>query len=159
MALPRAKQLNLQQHLGLGIFGIQSSSGITVDSQVPDLAGDFEIYDRCVSTVEGGRVDVYYQGQLQESQGRINEIKVPIKGSTNSVNCQYRLKVFAEGSADTPVYDSTLTNAPVTRSLLTIASGSISPHPTGEGRYHVLVEAYLNTGETLYVGRPFVKQR
>ena len=157
MGRPRGKQLQIQQHLGLGIFGIQSSAGVDVDSQVPDLSGDFEIYDRFVSTTSGGRADAYYQGQLDESQSRVEAIKVPIKGT--GASAQYQLKVFAEGSGATPVYDSTLTAAPGTRTVLTISAGSLSAQPTGEGRYHVLVEAHLDLGETLYVGRPFVKQR
>jgi hypothetical protein len=157
MVQPRAKQLQVQQHLPLGIFGIQSTAGITVDTQVPDLAGDFEIYDRFVSTTSGGRADVFWQGQLQESQTRIEEVKIPIKGSGTSP--QYQLKIYAEGSGATPVYDSTLTAAPGSRTVLTISAGSLSAQPTGEGRYHVLVEGYLDSGETLYVGRPFVKQR
>jgi hypothetical protein len=157
MPAPRVKQLQLQQHLGLGIFGIQSSSGVTVDTQVPDLAGDFEIYDSFTSTVASGRADAYYQGQLDESQARILEIKVPVKGT--GATPQYQLKVFAEGSGATPVYDGGLIAAPGTRTVLTIAVGSLSAQPTGEGRYHVLVEAHLDAGETLFVGRPFVKQR
>lgn len=157
MVQPRAKQLQVQQHLALGIFGIQSTASVTVDTQVPDLAGDFEIYDRVLSTTAGGRADIFYQGQLQESQSRIEEIKIPIKGEGTSP--QYQIKVFVEGQADTPVYDSTLTAAPGSRTVLTISAGSLSAQPTGERRYHVLVEAYLDASETLYVGRPFVKQR
>jgi len=150
---PRQKQLLVQRYLPLGIYGIISESGITADTQVPSLDGDFEIYDRFTATADSRRADVYYQGSLEASESKITEIKIPIKGS--STNAQYRLLVYAEGSGSTAVYDSTLSAAAVTRTITTITS--FSAPPTGEKRYHVKVEAHLDTGEILYVGRPRVR--
>jgi len=150
---PRQKQLRVQHYLPLGIYGIVSESGITVDSQAPSLAGDFEIYDRFTATEDSRRADVYYQGSLEASEGKIAEIKIPIKGS--STNAQYRVLVYAEGSGASAVYDSSLSAASVTRTVTTITS--FSAPPTGEKRYHIKVEAHLDTGEILYVGRPRVR--
>lgn len=155
MAGPRQKQLAIQRYLPLGIYGIVSETGITCDSQVPSLGGDFEIYDRFTATEDSRRADVFYQGSLEASEKKITEIKLPIKGS--STNAQYRVYVYAEGSGASAVYDSTLSAAAVTRTVLTITS--FSAQPTGEKRYHIKVEAHLDTGEVLYVGRPRVRHR
>jgi hypothetical protein len=152
---PRAKQSVTQQYLALGIFGIQTTADVNADTSVPDVSGDFEVWDAFTSTVASGRADVWYQGQLDESQSRISEIKVPVKGSSGA---QYRLRVYVEAASPphTEAYDSTLTSAPTTRTVLTVSS--FSAQPAGGKRYHVLVEAHIDSGEALYVGRPVVKQ-
>ena len=151
----KAKQLNIQTSMSLGIFGIVSSGDITADTQAPSLSGDFEIYDTFTATADAVQADVYYQGWLDSSQTAITEIKIPVKGSSTSA--QYRILVYVEGQGASSVYDSTLTACPATRTVLTI--NSFSANPTGEKRYHVKVEAHLDTGEILYVGRPRVKHK
>jgi hypothetical protein len=142
--------------LPLAAFDISPVSGTPDgDLETPDLAGDFENWIKLEGNAGGDRIDVSFQGQFGLTQTEITSIKVPIKGTAGS---QYQLKVFSEGSGATPVYDSTLLVAPVSRTVLTLDDTDIGTQPTGEGRYHVVVEATLDAAEILRVGRPLVKQ-
>ena len=64
-----------------------------------------------------------------------------------------------EGQGASQVYTgSVLTAAPGVRTVVSIADVDLTNQPTGEGRFHVVVEATLDNTETLRVGRPFVRQ-
>jgi hypothetical protein len=119
------------------------------------LASDFESYALMNSTVAAGRIDAQYSGRLATNQTSITSLKIPIKGSAGA---QYQVKVYVEGQGATPVYDSTLTAAPTSRTLLALTGGNLSNQPSGEKRYHVVVEATLDDTETLSIGRPFAVQ-
>jgi len=125
------------------------------DLEAPDFAGDFENWFLMAGNAGGDRVDVSFQGQFGLGQTELTSLKIPIKGSAGS---QYQLKVYAEGSGATPVYDSTLLGAPVSRTVIALDDTDLSAQPIGEGRFHVVVEATLDAAETLRVGRPLVKQ-
>lgn len=143
-------ELPLAQHDFKFVSGLPDA-----DLEAPDFAGDFENWLLMVGNAGGDRVDVSFQGQFGLTQSQLTSIKVPIKGSAGS---QYQLKVFAEGSGASPVYDSTLLVAPTVRTVLALDDTDLSAQPTGEGRYHIVVEATLDAAEELRVGRPLVKQ-
>jgi hypothetical protein len=142
--------------LPLAAMDINPVSGIPDgDLEAADLAGDFENWVKLEGNAAADRIDVSFQGQFGLTQSQITSIKVPIKGTAGS---QYQLKVYAEGSGASAVYDSTLLVAPVSRTVLALDDTDLSAQPTGEGRYHVVVEATLDAAEILRVGRPLVKQ-
>lgn len=130
------------------------SGTVSGDIGYPSFAGDFETYYEMSSASASGRIDVGFAGRLGDNQSTISSIKIPLIGSAGA---QYQLKVYVDGQGSSAVYDSGLTSAPTSRSLLSLTSGDLSNQPTGEGRYHVVVEATLDASETLDVGRPFVK--
>jgi len=148
-----------EKYLEFGVFDIVSSSGVNADTDAPDLgSGDVEVLDHFSSTTSSGRVDVVYQGRLASFQSSVTQIRVLIKGTGASP--QYRLYVYAEnsGGSAAQVYDSGLTAAPGTLTETLLTSGDLSSQPLSSKRYHVLVEAYLDNGEDLFVSRPFVRQ-
>lgn len=143
-----------QDYLEAPVFN-QVSGTTSSDLEYPTFSGDFETWAFMTSTTAVARIDVGFSGRLTDGQTSLAEIKVPIKGNAGA---QYNLKVYAEGSGATPVYTSGLTAAPTSRTVLTLLSGALSAQPTGEKRYHVVVEATLDNTEELRVGMPFVKQ-
>lgn len=131
-------------------------SGTIVESvETADLAGEFEIYNAMVSSTAAARANFEWQGKLTPSQNQITRIEIPIKG--NVVTSEYQVKVYVEGQGATPVFDSGLTAASTSRDLVTINAGDLSDQPTGEGRFHVQVEATLDNTEELRVGSPYVR--
>lgn len=141
-------------YLPHGGFNVVSGT-VSGDIGYPSFAGDFETYYEMSSDSASGRIDVAFSGRLGDGQSTISSIKIPLVGS---VGAQYQIKVFVEGSGSTNVYTSSaLTAAPTSRSLISLTNSDLSAQPTGEGRYHVVVEATLDASETLDVGRPFVK--
>ena len=133
-------------------------SGVTAsDLEHPDFAGDFELYAVMTSASAAARIDVLYSGRLASFQSQITQITFALVG--NLAAAQYQVKVYVEGSGATQVYTpSALTAAPVTRTVITINSGDLSAQPTGEKRFFVVVEATLDAGEELRVGRPLAVQ-
>jgi hypothetical protein len=123
----------------------------------PDFAGDFETWAEMSSDSAVGRIDVAYQGRLRSDQTTISEIQIAIKGSVTG--SQYQVKVYVDGQGSSQVYSlSALESAETSRTKTLITSSELNYQPTGDGRYFIVVEATLDTGELLYVGRPFVKQ-
>lgn len=132
------------------------SGTVTADLEYPSFAGDFELYALMSSTTAAARIDVLYSGRLYSYQGTIEEITLALVGNAGA---QYQVKVYVEGSGASQVYTpSALTAAPLTRTVITISAGDLSAQPTGEGRYFVVVEATLDAGEELRVGRPLAVQ-
>lgn len=120
----------------------------------PAFAGDFENYLLMTGTVAGDRIDAEFPGRLSLAQSKITNIRVPIQGTGD-----FQIKVFVEGSGAANVYTtSVLATAPGARTVTLITAAELSAQPTGELRYHVVVEATVDVGEVVRVGRPFVKQ-
>jgi hypothetical protein len=146
-----------QRLMTFATFGIVTTDGIQADTQVPSLAGDFQIYERVTSTAASGQADIYYEGRLKDNETTITEIEIPIKGSGTSP--RYQIFVYVEGSGSSNVYTaSAITAAPASRTVTTITDSGLSAQPTGEKRYYVKVEALVDDGENVYVGRPLVTQ-
>jgi len=149
--------IQAQSQMGFGVFDIISTSGVDADT-VYD-ATDFQVYDEFESTVAGGRVDAYYEARLDTRQTTISDIKIPIKGTSGS---EILVDVRMDGASGSNQYTGTYgtkQTAPTSRTLVTIDGSSdlSEDQPTGEKRVIVKVEAYIDAGETLYVGRPFLK--
>ena len=125
------------------------------NSEAPVFGGDFELYTVLSATAASSQINLEWMGRLASVQSTLVDFRVAVRGSAGS---QYQLLVYEEGSAGTPVYDSGLTVAPTSRSELVVPGGSITPQPSGDKRYFIVVEAHLDAGEELRVGRPFVRQ-
>lgn len=143
-----------QFYLTSSFINVVSGSVTGVQEGVA-LGGDFELYTLMSSSSAGARINVEWAGRLATNQTRIVSLAVPIRGSAGS---QYQLKVYADTFGATPVYDSGLLPAPVSRTLVTILEGDLSSQPAGEKRYHVVIEATLDNTETLRVGNVFARQ-
>ena len=145
------------RYMELSTFEIITSPGTNGDTGVPSFAGDFEVYDTMSSTVPAGRLNAIYFGRLRDDQTLITNIRVPIKGTGGSP--QYKINVHVDGSGAANVYSSSLlTAAPGAASEISIPELDLTAQPVGKKRYHVVVEAHVNAGDTLLVGRPFVSQ-
>jgi hypothetical protein len=139
------------------VFNVVSTSGVTADEDYPSFAGDFEHLVKIETSVVNGRADVAFEGRLASGQTLIKNLKIGIKGALGLPD--YKIKVYAEGSGGTPVYDSGLLLAPVSLTETTILDSSLSAQPTGSKRFFVVVEAHLAVaGEVLYVSYPYVRQ-
>lgn len=124
----------------------------------PLFASDFETLHSVLGNAAASRVDLSFQGRIPDGFSEIDELTIKIKGS--GATPRYVLKVYAEGSAGTPVYDPTAgapIAAPGTLGTVVIPSSSISAQPTGGRVFHVVVEAFVDVGETIFSSRPFVK--
>jgi microcystin-dependent protein len=140
-------------HLGTGIFDNVSGT-VSGDTDAPTLTGDFQAWDTLTSTTPAGEIHVSYEGRITAEQTEITSIDVPIKGTGD-----YALKVYVEGAMTAnPVYDSGIQSAPTNRTVLTITDLDLPEQPTGEGRYFVVVEAFVDAGENVRVGLPYVRQ-
>jgi len=144
-----------EQYLHGPNFKVITGSGVNGDLD-DDLAlgTDFESWALMTSTVAAGRVDAQFSGRLAVNQTTISSLKIPVKGTG-----EYQIKVFVEGSGASNVYTSSaLTAAPGARTLISLTDADLSSQPSGERRYHVVVEATLDASEVLRVGRPFTAQ-
>lgn len=147
-------------YLGAGIFGNASNASLVKgDTNYPDFDGDFDSLDQLESFADSQRLDVSYQGRLSSFQSAISEVRIFIKGDDAGASNppQYRLAIYVEGAASAnPVYDSGQLDAP---SVLTeFVVSSLSEQPLGSKRYHVVVEAYMDTDQNIQCSRPFVRQ-
>jgi hypothetical protein len=132
--------------------------GPTADVDYPAFASDFEILYSMLGNAAASRVDVAFQGRIPDGFSTIDELTVGIKGS--GATPEYLLKVYVEGSGATPVYDPTSGTpiaAPGTLGTTVIAAGALSAQPTGARKFFVVVEAHVDTAETVFASRPFVK--
>ena len=143
-------------YLELPNFNVITDPGIDADLTYPLFGSTLDTLVTMSSTVASGRVDVAFPGRLAATQTQIGQIRISFSGAGASP--QYHLKVYAEGFGATPVFDSGLTVAPGATSELTIPAASLSGQPSVQGRYHVVVEAFLDAGETLNMSLPFVRQ-
>lgn len=152
-APPAAATDRTYNHLIAGVFDLIAGS-VTGDTEFPTVLGDFQTWDVLSSTSPGGEIHVAYEGQLTPVQDTISTIAVPIKGTGD-----YALKVYVEGAVTAnPVYDSGIQVAPGSRTVLALTELDLTEQPTGEKRYYVVVEAFIDNGENVRVGRPFVRQ-
>lgn len=141
-------------------FRIITMAGVNAEQESADFATEFELWAFMSSTVAAGRVDVEWQGRLRATQTKITSIKIPVRGQGGGPTPGYQIKVYVEGSGSTNVYSGSVLTPETTgaRSVVTITEGDLTAQPIGEKRYFVVVEAYLDAGEELRVGTPFVKQ-
>jgi hypothetical protein len=145
------------RYMELSTFEIITSPGTDGDTGVPDFAGDFEVYDTMSSTVGSGRLNAIYFGRLRTDQTTIKNIRIPIKGTGGTT--QYKINVHVDGGGVSNVYSgSALLAAPGTASEISITDVDLTAQPVGKKRFHVVVEAHVNAGDVLLVGRPFVSQ-
>jgi hypothetical protein len=140
-----------QGHLATGVYNFISGT-VSADTEAPTVGSDFQAWDALTSTSAGARVDVSYEGRLTSEQSTITLIKIPIKGTG-----EYNLKIYAEGASN-PVYTTGLSPVSASRNVLNIPSASLSEQPIGEGRYFVIIEATIDSGENIRVGLPYVRQ-
>jgi hypothetical protein len=130
---------------------------VTTDRDYPSFAGDFEAVFSAASTSAAGRVDASFQGRLALAQATVATTKIGFKLGAGA-SPEYRLKIYAEGSGAVAVYDSGLTAAPGAYTEVTVSAVMMSAQPTGLKRFFIVVEAYIDAGETLLFSRPFVRQ-
>jgi len=131
---------------------------IAADVDYPAFGGDFETLYSMASSSAAGRVDIAFQGKVPDGFTEINEISLNLYGTGGGPD--YVLKVFADGSGATPVYDPTAGTpiaAPGTIATLTVGSGSITTQPTGQARFFVVVEAHIDASEAIFASRPYIK--
>lgn len=145
-----------QDYLAGPAYGNQVGS-VSTDADYPLFGSTFEALFRAASTSAAGRVDAAFSGRLSAIQTQIAELRIAVMLGAGA-SPEYRLRVYAEGSGGTPVYDSLLQPAPGSLTELVVTAGMLSAQPTGSKRYHVVVEAYIDAGEALLFGRPFVRQ-
>ena len=130
---------------------------VTTAPDYPSFAGDFEATFSAASTSAAGRVDAAFAGRLGLAQATIATVQIGFKLGLGA-SPTYRLKIYAEGSGAVPVYDSGLTVAPGVYTEVTVSAVMMTAQPTGLKRFFVVVEAYIDAGETLLFSRPFVRQ-
>lgn len=146
-----------ERYMELSTFEIISATGVWGDTGVPSFAGDFEVYDEMASLVAAGRLNAIYFSRLRTDQTKIANILIPIKGTGGTP--QYKINVHVDGGGVTNVYSgSVLTSAPGVVSEISIPELDLTAQPVGKKRFHIVVEAHVNAGDTLFVGRPFVSQ-
>jgi hypothetical protein len=146
-----------EEYLSSGVFG-NVSGAPTFAVDYPVFASDFEVLHSMLGTAPADRVDIAFQGRVPDGFSEIDELTVKIKGSGASP--EYVLRVYAEGSGATPVYDPTSGTpiaAPGTLGTVTIPASSLSAQPISGRVFHVVVEAYIDTGETVFSSLPYVK--
>jgi len=149
--------LTTEDYLEQPVFDPISPSGINGDLEYPAFGTTFDTYVKMDSTTAAGRIDVAFPGRLQPGQTQIGQFRMNILGTGASPS--YRLLVYADGSGASAVYDSTVLAAPLTETELIVTAGMFTgAQPTGQKRYHVVVEAHIDAGEAVNVSLPFVRQ-
>jgi hypothetical protein len=139
-----------------GTFG-NFSGNVQATIDYPNVAGgEFQGLFDMSSQSASGRVDVAFSGVLQPGQTQINQLFVPIKGT--GATPQYHIQVYTEGTVGT-VYDSGLQSAPATLTQINVPGGGFSAQPLGTLHYTVVVQAFINAGDALLVGRPTYQQQ
>ena len=148
-----------QSYLAHRDFRIISLSGVNAEQESADFAGDFELWSKMDSTIASGRVNAEWQGKLRSTQTKITSISIPIRGQNGGPTPEFLVKIFVEGSGAVPVYVGPLTPETTgARVVFAVTEGDLSAQPTVDKRFFVVVEAYLDAGEELRVGTPFVRQ-
>lgn len=128
--------------------------GATTDSQIPpDEGGDFETYLQVLGNGAAQETRITFQGHVKPGQTGISQILLPIKGTGD-----FEINVFVEGTVGNVYSGAVVGAAPGVRTVVTIASGSLTAQPTGEGRYLIAVRALVDAAEYIQVGRPYVRQ-
>lgn len=141
----------------LGAPAIQTTGTGGADlATFPNFAGDFESYVLLDDSGSGGTVKAAFPGVLGSDQSLIDFISFFVLGTGSTK--QYQVQVYAEGSGNTPVYDSGTLTAPGSATLVTIAGGVLSAMPTGNKRFFVVVTATLAASDSVSVSTPKVRQ-
>jgi len=142
-----------ERYLDKPVFG-NIVGTITNTDAYPLFGSTFDELFTMSSTSAAGRVDAAFAGRLGSFQTQITQVRVNIIGTGASP--QYHLKVYAEGTG--LVYDSGLQPAPLTLTELLVTGGMLSAQPTTMKRFHVVVESFIDAGESVAVSYPFVRQ-
>ena len=154
-----------EQYLGPPIYGnISDPSLLTGDVDYPLFGTTFDALVNLSSSTASGRIDASFPGRLTSGQTTISQLRINLFGSGASPG--YKIKVYAEGSGATPVYDSSTYGggpgtpqlAPGSSTEFIITDSMLSAQPTGQKRYHVVVEAWIDLGETIYASLPLARQ-
>jgi len=147
---------NAEGYLEQFVFGNDVGT-ILADTIYPIFGGDFEALHSMSSSSAAGRVDAAFQGKVPDGFTTIEQIGLNLYGTGGSP--EYVLKVFVEGQGASAVYDPTAgapIAAPGAIAAITLSSGSLTSQPTGEARFFVVVEAYIDAGEAILTSRPYV---
>ena len=145
-----------ETYLEQPVFDPISLVGVDGDLSYPLFASTFDSFVVLSSTVAAGRIDVAFPGRLAASQSQIGQFRVNISGT--GATPQYHLKVYAEGFAGVPVYDSGLSVAPGAPIEITVTAGGMSGQPSVQKRFHIVLEAFIDAGESVSVSLPYVRQ-
>jgi len=137
-------------------FNIITTDGVWGDSEYPSFATTFDQYVKMNSTVSSGRLDVAFSGRLMSAQATVAQVKMNIMGV--GATPRHKLLIYAEGSGATAVYDSGLVPSPVAPTEYVITAAMMSAQPLVQKRFHVVVEAYIDSGEVVKCSLPFVRQ-
>ena len=146
-----------ENYLTQFVFGNDAGS-ITTAVDYPSFAGDFETLYSMASASAAARVDISFQGKVPDGFTTIEEITLNLFGT--GASAEYVLKVFVDGQGASPVYDPTAGTpiaAPGAISTIAVSSGSLASQPIGQARFFVVVEAFIDSGETIFASRPYVK--
>lgn len=143
-----------EAYLAEAVFGNTSGGPTTQTPTYPVFGSTFDKLYTMASSGPAGRVDAAFAGRLATYQTQIDSIRVNIIGT--GATPQYHLQVYAEGTG--LVYDSGLQPAPLVLTELVVLAGALSAQPTGSKRYHAVVQAFIDTGESVAVSLPFARQ-
>lgn len=147
-------QNNITEHyLDKPVFGNPVGT-VSSNDAYPIFGSTFDELFTMSSVSAAGRVDAAFAGRLGSFQTQITQVRVNIIGT--GATPQYHLKVYAEGTG--LVYDSGLQPAPLTLTELLVTGGMLSAQPTTMKRFHVVVESFIDAGESVAVSHPFVRQ-
>ena len=149
--------LNEEHYLEMRNFAVVAGTP-NGDVEYPDFATTFDSLV-AMSNFGGGaeQIDVAFAGRVMNAQSQLAQFKVNVLGIGASPS--YRLLVYTDGpSPATPAFDSGVVAAPGALTEVVITAGMLSKQPVLQKRYHVVVEAHIDAGETVKVSHPFVRQ-
>jgi len=133
------------------------SGTISAQRDAPSYSGDFEGYWKVVSTSAGATLSVVFAGRLGPSQTTITSLKIPIKGVGASP--QYTIRVYVDGQGAVDQFGEGIQTAPGTLTERSLVDTDFSNQPTGaKKRFFIDILATLDSGEELYIGRPYFEQ-
>ena len=138
-------------------FGAASGGSLSGYRGYPDYAGDFQDY-WVIACTTGTTVTlpISFVGRLSSNQTEVSELYVPLKGS--STNAQYTIRVYMDGGGASDKLAEGIQSASASLAERAFVDTDFSAQPTGtKKRFFVDILATLDTGETLYIGRPFAK--
>ncbi len=145
-----------EDYLEQPVFNVVSVSGVNADIEYPSFGTTFDALVKIDSTVASGRADVAFPGRLNQGQTTIDQMRINIVGL--GATPEYRLAIYAEGSGASPVFDTGVVAAPGALTEVTVLAASLSAQPVGQKRYHVVVEAHVDSGEEIKCSLPFSRQ-
>jgi hypothetical protein len=137
------------------VFG-NPVGAVSGNQNYPLFASTFDALVEMASAGAAGRLDAAFQGRLTSGQTQIAQVKINIIGTGASP--EYKLRIYADGSGGVPVYDSGLQPAPGALTEIIVLAGALSAQPTGQKRYHVVIEAFIDAAEAVLCSMPLVRQ-